>query len=153
MLSGARYRHTVQHLEKVKVKITEKIVRCPLLHTELAPRIERLLRLPENLVNGFFRVELAVDLCRIALIGQGKLIAQIIKAVIDRRGREHQHFCLDPGPDNLVQKLQITVLFLILAGDFAAIAEVMALVDHDQVIVAPIQTIQIKAVGGAACSG
>ena len=153
MLSGARYRHTVQHLEKVKVKITEKIICSPLLHTELAPRIESLLCLPENLVYGFFRVELAVDLRSIALIGQGKLVAQIIKAVIDRRGREHQHLCLDPGPDDLVQKLQITVLFLILAGNFAAIAEVMALVNHDQVIVAPIQTIQVKAIGAAACSG
>ena len=77
----------VQHLKEVKVEGFQQSIRGALLHRQLAPRIERLLCVAENFVDGMRGVQLVIDLPGIAFIGQRQLIAQIIKAVIDRCGR------------------------------------------------------------------
>ena len=74
------------------------------------------------------------------LIGNGKLILQIHKTVIDRRGEEHQDFRLDAGADNLFHQLLIAVLLRV-AVRADTVAEVMGFVNDDQVIVASVETV------------
>ena len=115
MLAGARNCDAVKHFKEVKIQRAKQIVRRALLDFQLAPGVEGLLRLAEDFINGFCCGELAVDQSCIALISQGELIAQVGKAVVHRRCREHQDLGFHSRTNDLVQQLQITVLLLVLA--------------------------------------
>ena len=143
MLPAARNGHAVQHLEKIKVqRLEQRFGRAPLCG-QLAPCVEGLLCAAEDLVDGMRGVQLVVDLRSIALIGQCQLIAQVVKAVVDRRGREHQHPRAHPCANDLVEQPQIAVLALVYAAHFAAISEIVGFIDDYQIIVTPIQARQI----------
>ena len=45
---------------------------------------------------------------RLSLVGKGKLILKVIKAVVDGRGREHQHFGLNHLLDDPVHEPLVT---------------------------------------------
>ena len=65
-----------------------------------------------------------------------------MKRIVDRSRREHQHLGFDALADDLVHQPLITG-FLVLVD--VVVAEVVRLVDHHQVVVAPIDTIQRNA--------
>ena len=111
-----------------------------MLLVQLAPRIEGLLRLLEDVFKALRGIQPFVQVLGVALIGNGKLILQIHKTVIDRRGGEHQDFRLDAGADNLFHQLLIAVLLRV-AVRADTVAEVMGFVNDDQVIVAPVETV------------
>ena len=146
MFSGPRNGNAIQHLEEVEVQRAKQRVRGPILRVQLAPRIEGLLGLPENLLDGLLGVELIVDEFRIAFVGKGQLILQVHETVVDRRSREHQHFGLHTGAYHLIHKPHIPVLLRVCMGT-GTVAEVMRLVYDHQIVVAPVQTVQIEAVG------
>ena len=84
------------------------------------------------------------------LVGQGQLIFKVVKPVIDRRGRQHQHFCLYACTDNPIEQLEIAVitriLIILIRCDLTAITEIMALVYHDKVEVSPVYAFKVISV-------
>ena len=86
--------------------------------------------------------ELLAECFRIAFVGQGKLVSQVGEAVVDRRRREHQHLGLDALPDDRVHQLLIAGL-AVLEG--VVVAEVVRLVDDDEVVVAPVDAVERRA--------
>ena len=82
-------------------------------------------------------------------IRKSKLVFQIIEAVVDRRGRKHQHFRLYAGSDDLLHQGNIAVILGVLVrvlDQFAAVPEVVGLINDNEVIVAPIQSAKVKPV-------
>ena len=65
-----------------------------------------------------------------------KLILQVHKTIVDRRCGEHQNFRLYTGTDDLFHQLLIAV-FLRVAVCSDTIAEIMRLIDDDEIIVSP----------------
>ena len=82
----------------------------------------------------------------IALISECKLIFKVNKSVVDRCCRKHKHLRFHTGTNNPIEQFQITVFLCILAGHLAAVAEVVALINNNKVIVAPIQAVKINSV-------
>ena len=152
MLSGAGNGHTVQHLKEVEVQCFQQSICGSFLCGALAPRVKGLLRTAENFINRFGCIQLAVNVFGVALICKGKLVFQVIEPVVDRRGREHQNLGLDACTHHTIHKTQVAVFPVIFTGNIAAVAEVMAFIDHNQVIVAPVDTRKIDAVGLAPIS-
>ena len=145
MLSGPGNGHAVQHLEEIKVKPGEKRRRCPLLAWQPAPGIVDLLRLAKDCINIRFRVQFFVKFGWVPLISQGKLVAQIVKAVIDRRGGEHQDFCLNTWTDYTAHEAHISVFPLPTAGSSSIpVSEIMAFIDYHQVVVSPVDPVDRK---------
>ena len=133
----------VEHLEEIEVQRFEQRFCGALRRGKLAPCVEGLLCAAEDFINRVRCIQLGVDLRGIAFIGEGKLVAQVGKAVVDRRGGEHQHLRLHACTDDLVHQAQIAVLAFILTVSGAAVAEVVGFVDHHQIIVAPVDSREI----------
>ena len=101
VLAGTGNRDTVQQLKKVEVQHFEQIFGCAVARLPLAPCIKCPLRIFENFVNRTAGIELFVNIIGVSFVSQGKLIFQVIEAVIDRRGGEHQHLCFHACTDDL----------------------------------------------------
>jgi hypothetical protein len=144
MLTRPGDRHAVQQLEEVEIQGVEDRRGCPFLRGQVRPSVEYGLGLAENLVDVLFGSQFDVELLGIPFISERELIPQIAEAIVDGRGREHQHFGLHPFPNHLVHQLLVAG-FTLLEG--IVVAEVVGLVDHDQIVVAPIDTIEWRAEG------
>ena len=147
MLTRASNRYGVEHFKEIKTKAVEQCLSSTLLGRKFAPVVESSLCLAENIVNGVLSFEKSVDVRHVALVGESKLILQVIKAVVDRRCRQHQYLCLDSGSNHFVHQLEITVLTWILVvlvgSDFATIAEVVAFINNHEVVVAPVDAFKV----------
>jgi hypothetical protein len=104
--------------------------------------VEGCLSLAEDFVDVLLGAELCVEVFRVAFVGQGQLIPQVVEAVVDRRGREHQHLGLDALFDDGIHQLLVARL-VVLEG--VVVAEIVRLVDDHQVVIAPIDAIQRNA--------
>ena len=102
--------------------------------------------LTKDFINAFGRIELFAHLRSIALIGERKLIFKVDKLVVDWRCREHQHLRFHTSANNLVEQFQIAVFLCVLAGHLAAVTEVVALINDNKIIVAPIQAIKVNSI-------
>ena len=149
MTAGAGNGHAVQELKKVEVQCAKQAVRRALCRIKLTPGIERPLCLTENLVDRLAGIQFSVNQLCVSFIGQRQLIAQIIEAVINRSGGEHQYLGLDACADHFLHQgfIAIVTLSLVHTDAAGAVAEVVGLVDDHQIIVAPVEAIQIQAVG------
>ena len=116
MLTRPGNRHTVQQFKEIKIQSAQQCIRRALLLIQLTPRIEGFLRLLEDILKALCRIQPFIQNFRISLIGYGKLILQIHKAVVDRCRGKHQNLCLDPGADYLFHQLLIAVLLRIAVG-------------------------------------
>ena len=110
MLSGSCYRNAVQNLEEVKVQHLQKIIRRAVARLPFAPGVKRLLRVAEYIINGTRGLKFTVNERTVTLIGQLKLVFQIIETRVHRRGGEHQHLSLDAFADNLLEKGCVAVI-------------------------------------------
>ena len=148
MLSGAGNRHAVQKLKEIKIEHPEQRVRRALFWLQVAPFVESALCLTEDFINGFLRVQLLFEHFRVALVGQRKLIAQIEEAIVDRRCRKHQHFRLYAGAYDLAHQNLVAIFAVALMRTDAAfaIAKIMGLIDNDEVVVPPVQSVKVKPV-------
>jgi len=153
MLSASGYGDAVEHLEKVETEAVKQRLCGALIFGEFRPTVERSLCIAEDVINRSGGVEQFIETLGIPLVGELKLVAQVVEAVVDRRSRQHQHFGLDPCTDNLVHQLQVAVLTRILVvlvgGDFTSVAEVMAFVNHDKVVIAPVDVFEVETVARA----
>ena len=66
------------------------------------------------------------------VIGVNDIFNQLVEAVVDRRGREHQHLGLDALLDDGIHQLLVARL-VVLEG--VVVAEVVRLINHDEVVV------------------
>ena len=146
MLSGTGYRYTVQKFKKIKIKRPQQRIRRARFGRQFAPRIVCCLRLTEDFVNAFCCCKFFIDLLGIALISKSELIFQVDKLVIDRRCREHQDFCSHTRSDNSVHKFQITVFLCVLSRNFAAVAKIMAFINHNKIVISPVQAVEVDTV-------
>ena len=141
MLAGTGNRNAVQQLKKVEVQHFEQIFGCAVTGLPFAPCIKCPLRISENFVDRTAGIELFVNIIGVSFISQGKLIFQVIEAVIDRRGGEHQHLCFHACSDDLFHQGYIAIVlgfFIRVFNQLAAVAEVVGFINHNKIIVAPI---------------
>ena len=85
-----------------------------------------------------------------ALGDEGDLVLEVGEAVVDRRGREHEDAGLDALLDDAPHEAVVAGLAVVVGG---LVAEVVRLVDDDQVVVAPIDVSQVDVAGSAAVAG
>jgi hypothetical protein len=88
----------------------------------------------------------------VAAFGQEiELVPQVFQVVVHRRRGEEQHFRADAGLDNFVHQLLIAAFSDEIAGFVAlarsVIAEVVRLVDDDEVVVASIERFKVDITG------
>ena len=114
--------------------------------------IECLLSLTEDFVNRFPCIQFFVDKFRIPLIGDGKLVFKVSKAVVDRRCGQHQYLGTDTCADHFIHQFYVTVLLGVGMGT-GAVAEVVGLVNDNKVVIAPVQPVKIKSIGETAGTG
>ena len=150
MLSGTGNGHAVQDFKEIKIQHFQKISGGALLRGPIAPCGESTLGIAEYFIQAAADVHFPVYNVRMPLIGKGNLVFQVTETVIDRGSRQHQDFGFYARANHFVQELQIAVfLFVLFARQLAAIAEIVRFINHNQVIVAPVQTVKVKAVGFA----
>ena len=87
---------------------------------------------------------------------QLQLVLQVVEAVVDRSGTQHQDFCLDSCSNYLVHQSLIAVFLLlfsiiqyiqvIILIYITAITEIVALVYDYQVVVTPVDSFKINSV-------
>ena len=85
-----------------------------------------------------------------ALGHEGDLVLEIGQAVVDRRGREHEHAGLDALLDDAPHEAVVTGLAVVVRG---LVAEVVGFVDDDEVVVAPVDVGEVDVAGSAAVAG
>ena len=142
MLPGPCDGHTVQQFKEVKVEPGQQVLRCPFWLRQLAPCVIYLLRLTKNGIDIRLDIQLLIEVIRIALISQRKLIPQIVKAVIDRGGGEHQDFGLNTGFYDSVHQPHIAVFFFTATAVCAiSVSEIMAFVDDNQIVIPPVDAV------------
>ena len=156
MLSASGDGYAVEYLKEVEAEAVKQCLCCAFFLRQFRPTIERSLSIAEDVVNRCGGIEQFVETLCITLVCELQLITQVVEAVVDRRSRQHQHFGFDTCADNLVHQLQVTVLTRILvvlvSGDFATVAEVMAFVNHDKVVISPVDMFEVEAVARAGCA-
>ena len=139
MLAGTGNGHAVQQLEEVKAQRVQNGPYGPLLGWPLGPDVEGSLRTAKDLFHTAAAVQALAEVLGVAFVGQRQLVAQVAEAVVDRGGRQHQHFGLHTFPDDLAHQL-LVACFLVLVD--IVVAEIVRLVDDHQVIVAPVDLIE-----------
>ncbi len=103
------------------------------------PAVELELRLADG---GFDAGDAVAGKRRVVALGdEGDLVLEVGEAVVDRRGRQHQHaglhaFLDDPPHQAVVAGLAVLMGRLL-------VAEVVRLVDDDEVVVAPVDVREI----------
>ncbi len=96
------------------------------------------------------RAQLLAEIFGLAFVSQRELIAQIIKAVIDRGGGQHQNFGFNALADNLIHQLLIAGFT---AFNGIVVAKIMRLIYDNQVIVTPVDAIQWNTERLTRCAG
>ena len=108
------------------------------------------MRLTEDVVDTFVGRQQLVKSFGFPFVCQLQLVLEVVETVVDGCGREHQHLGLHARAYDLVHQSQVAVvawiLTILVGRHLAAIAEVVALVNHHKVIVAPVDTFQVEVV-------
>ena len=154
MLPGTCDGHAVQDLEEVEVETVQQIFRGAFLGFKGAPPVEGLLGIPEYRIQRAADIEVVLHQARLALVGDHQLVVEVVEPVVHRRGGQHQDLRLGARPDDLVEQTAVTVdAGLVIDIRPPPVAEVVRLVDDDQVEVLPVELLQVYAVGVSASSG
>ena len=145
MLSAARDGQQIQQTEIVESQHVEQTLGRAALFREFKPAVELTLGDTDGRVD---RGNAMVPQGGVvALSSEGDLVAKISQAIVHRRGRQHQHAGLHAAFEDLVHKAVVPTVPVAVRR---AIPEIMGLVDHDQVVVAPVDVGQIDVAGKAA---
>ena len=151
VLPGPGDGHAVEDFKEVVVQARKQMIRRALRLGQLAPCVVDGLRLPEDRVDVRFRLQLPVDFLRVAAVGERQLVAQVVETVVDRGSRQHQDLCFHAGFDDAVHQPHVAVFLLAaLAVRPVSVAEVVALVDDDKIIVAPVDPVDGQSDGRVA---
>ena len=138
MFSRTSDRQCVKKFEVVEVKALHQRISCPVSCITFEPFVEACLGFLESLLNtrdSSFR-QSVVD----AFSNECDLVLQVIHAIVYWCRREHQDFRLYPGLDDFLHQATVTCDPILLRR---VVSEVVRLVDHDQVVVAPVERLQV----------
>ena len=136
MLAAARDGNAVQNNGKIDVELIQQIFRLALFGRLFAPCVEHPLRVAENRLHISAEFKFFAHFGIVAAISEQELVFQVVVAVIDGRCRKHQNFCFDAVlHDALHQKV---VTGIAVAPHRVVVAEIVAFVDDDQIVIAPI---------------
>ena len=153
MFPGTSYGDTVQDFKKVEIQHLKQIFGCPICRFPFAPCVKGSLSIPENFVYRARSVQFFINEIRIAFIRQRQLVLQIIGSVIDWRCRKHQHLCFDTLSNHFIKQCKVTIFFFVILTEcLSSIAEIMGLINDNQIIIAPVQSAQICSVGLSMCA-
>ena len=94
MLARTCNSYRIKQIEKIIAEVLQQILHCAFCRRQLRPMIIGCLRITENIIYRIFGIQLIINFAAITLIGQLKLILQIVKAIINGSSRKHQHLCL-----------------------------------------------------------
>ena len=86
----------------------------------------------------------------VALGHEGDLVLEVGQAVVDRRGRKHEHAGLHAFLDDAPHQAVVAGLAVVVRR---LVAEVVGLVDDDEVVVAPVDVGEVDVAGHAAVAG
>ena len=150
MAARTRHCHLVEHAEEIHVETGGKRLGCSLVGIELLPFVERFLRMTKDVFDIGIKPKAFGPRARVALVRQRQLIAQVAKTIVHRRGGKHEHLGGYAVAHHSVEQALIAALFDFLAvfgrfGGIVAIAEIMALVDDNQVVCAPVDGFKVEA--------
>ena len=135
----------IEQLEVIEAEHFQEMCRTAFRVLQGKPAIELKLRLPDRRFNA---CDAVTGKRRIVGFGhEGDLVLEIRQAVVDRRGREHQHTGLDSVFDDAAHEPVITCLASIV-GRF--VSEVVGFVDDDEIVVSPVHMGKVDIAGGAA---
>ena len=102
-------------------------------------QVEDTLRVREHLLDRRGHVQVLGEVLGLALVGELELVLQVVEPVVDRGGREHEDLGLHALLDDLAHKALVARLLLF---GVVGVAEIVRLVDHHEVVVAPVDPIQ-----------
>ena len=145
MLSGSCNRYTIQNFKEIKIQSSQKSICGSIFRIQFAPCIKCLLSLPEDILQRFTCIKFAVKILSIAFICNCQLVSQIHKSIINRCSRKHQDFRLNAWTDYFIHQFHISI-FHSVGMCTSTITEIVWFVDNNQIIIAPIQPIQVKSV-------
>ena len=153
MLSGTGNSNRIKHFKEIEVQHLQQIRCSTLVWFPFTPGIEGSLRIPEYLIDRTSGIQFFIDNISVSLVSQSDLVLQVIKSIIDRRCRKHQNLCFDTWANHSFQQFDISILLLVLSGvEFATIAEIMRFIDNDQIVILPVQAVEINTIGLAFCT-
>ena len=143
--AGAGDGDAVEQAEEVEAQTTQQGLCRARFRRLFAPVTIGTLHLREDFPYARLGREFPVYIRGVPLVGQRELVLEVAETVVDRRRREHEHLRLDAALHDVVQETQVAVLPA--AVDVAvAVAEVVRLVDDDEVVVLPVETREVDAV-------
>ena len=148
MSARTRHRNAVEDLEEVEVEPICQRRRGPIGRGQPRPVAKRRLRVAEYLIDRLVEPELFRPCVGVALIGELELVVQIAEPVVDGGCRKHQDLRLDSVLDDLVEEPLKAIslrLVLDLGRGVCTVAEVMGLVDDDEIVGAPVELLEVVA--------
>ena len=119
-------------------------MRRPLLGGQLRPTGIDGLCVAEHRLDIVLKAQLLRPARGVAPVCQGELVAQVAETVVHGRGGQHQHLGLHALFDDLLHE-QLVAVHPVFRRRVAAVAEVVALVDDDKPVRAPVQAIEGQA--------
>ena len=140
----------VEDFKEIEVEFLEQLCCGTLFCRYSCPAVIRCLCLTEYIVNATRCVQQGVDICAVALVCKLQLVFKVVEAVVYGSSRKHKYFGLYAFAYNLVEQTRITILALValfVGCSLATVAEIVALVDNDKVIVSPIYLVKVVPVG------
>ena len=130
----------VQQFEKIEVERVENGGGGALFGRQGGPRIEGGLGAAENFVDVLFRTEFRLELVRLAFVSEGELVAEIGETVVHRGGGKHEDFRFHAGSNDLVHQPRVAGFAFFLAG--VVVAEIVRLIDDDEVVISPVHPVE-----------
>ena len=159
MASASGDGNRIQQFKEIEVQFFKQALRGALFGLQLGPSVVCQLCRAEYIIYAAVDVKNLVDLLSMTFVCQLQLVLQVVEAVVDWSGTQHQNFCLDSCSDYLVHQSLIAVFLLltiiqyiqvvsliILIIHITAITEIVAFVYDYQVVVTPVDSFKINSV-------
>ena len=139
MLAATRNRQGIEERKIVRVDVLGEALRRVTSMRLRTPQVEALLcqshhRIDGNDAIGLFEVIIT------ALRDELNLVTQVGETIIDRGRRQHEHLRTSVSPDHLVHQARVTIRA---RPGHTPIAEVVALIDDNQIECPPLQVFQV----------
>ena len=155
MFSWTGYCYAIQDFKKIKVQHFKQIFSCTSRRFPLTPSIKSSLGVPKYFINGAISIELFVYVICVSFICKGKLIFQVIKAIVYRRSRKHKNFGFYTCSNNFFHQGNIAIIlcfFIRIFNYLTTVSEIMRFINNYKTVVTPIYSVKVKTIWLSMCS-
>ena len=149
MLSASCNCYAVKQYRKVYIKTVQQVLCLALRNRQLAPFVECFLRAAENALYGLSSIEFVIKFAEVVAICQSKLIFKVVVSVVYGSRRQHKHLCFHTVFHYTVHK---KIVSRFLAPDCVGVSKIMAFVNYDQIIIAPVDLTEVYTVAESVLS-